>query len=772
MGQTISGIVEDSITSDALPYVEVQVEGQSEVVRTDFNGRFSLSIHGFPAMVHFRYFNYKDTSVLINEPGNLFIKLSPKTSVFEEVVVTPKANPAYAIIRKVYMNRDKHNPLNKSFMYRSYNKFYFTYEIDSATLSVSSTDTNKNIFRQRLEDSYLFFTESVEERYYKNKVKDKVTVLSSRTSGFKKLQMALTAMEVQPLGFYNTKIDLGGLEYLNPVSKAGLDMYYLELKETSVKENDTTYTIYFRPRKQKFGGVKGMVVVQAPDYAIKYIEARPVIVADNEINIKIRQRCEKTNGIWFPRELNTTLYIKQALGKTVAAGRTRIDSLVFDPDFSQIAYNHIIKEYHPLNDTSLLVSSRDPLSKKEKSTYQFVDSLGVAHKFDEKIGMFKSLMNGRIPIKFMDLDLAKTFGFNEFEGFRLGAGLYTNHRISEFFSFGGYAGYGFKDQAWKYGSSLKLNLDQKSQMTLEMGWKRDIFLAGHTSFNSPVMQLYDTDQFMRLFRNRADYIESYYADFGFQYKHFRFNFSGSRRAHESSNEFAFRESFDEGVSVVRNNYNVTELSAEVKFLYNEKFVSFLGSQFSVGSNSPIIVGRYTRGLKLLDGEYDYHKVDFRANHALKLPRGGRFSYELRAGLISETVPLSLNYNVISSYSEFGLSIPFSLETMRRNEFFVQEYVSAGAMYDFRPFYKTKMSAPNLALSVNAIIGDVDDTDAYPGIDFKVPNNLYYEAGLRLHNVFVSSFSGIGIGMYYRLGKYSFDTHRENLAIKITFTLTA
>ena len=48
------------------------------------------------------------------------------------------------------------------------------------------------------------------------------------------------------------------------------------------------------------------------------------------------------------------------------------------------------------------------------------------------------------------------------------------------------------------------------------------------------------------------------------------------------------------------------------------------------------------------------------------------------------------------------------------------------------------------------------------------NKGYYESGLQIDNILLSSFSGIGIGIYYRYGPYSLDGFRNNLAIKLSF----
>src|SRR5690606_250406 len=104
-----------------------------------------------------------------------------------------------------------------------------------------------------------------------------------------------------------------------------------------------------------------------------------------------------------------------------------------------------------------------------------------------------------------------------------------------------------------------------------------------------------------LFRNRADIVDSYNASIGFRYKHFKFLFKADNRAHESPDEFAFKEQFGENLSLSRNTFTVTELSAEIRFLYNEKFIRMFGVQVSQGSDKPVVMAKYTKGLKIVNG---------------------------------------------------------------------------------------------------------------------------------------------------------------------------
>src|SRR3989304_3784876 len=71
----------------------------------------------------------------------------------------------------------------------------------------------------------------------------------------------------------------------------------------------------------------------------------------------------------------------------------------------------------------------DTLSQKEKDTYQVIDSLGKAEHLDRKVKGLEALFTGQLKLGYINLDLNRFIAFNDYEGFRLGAGMHTNTTI-------------------------------------------------------------------------------------------------------------------------------------------------------------------------------------------------------------------------------------------------------------------------------------------------------------------------------------------------------
>ena len=102
-----------------------------------------------------------------------------------------------------------------------------------------------------------------------------------------------------------------------------------------------------------------------------------------------------------------------------------------------------------------------PASDKEVETYQVVDSIAEEYKFEKRFEILQSVLDGKLPLGVIDLDLLKLEGYNPFEGFTLGLDIHTNKKLSKTAQFGGFFRYGFKDKRFKYGGDITFNLYRK-----------------------------------------------------------------------------------------------------------------------------------------------------------------------------------------------------------------------------------------------------------------------------------------------------------------------
>jgi hypothetical protein len=110
------------------------------------------------------------------------------------------------------------------------------------------------------------------------------------------------------------------------------------------------------------------------------------------------------------------------------------------------------------------------------------------------------------------------------------------------------------------------------------------------------------------------------------------------------------------------------------------------------------------------------------------------------------------------------------------EFLSDKYVHAFYKHNFGALlFKTKHFSPEFLIAYNAGWGNLSQPSAH-AIDFKVQNRIYQEGGVIINNLvkiplFDFATFNMGVGGFYRHGYYRLPDWKDNLAVKITFSLT-
>ena len=150
---SVSGIVKDSVTGEALPFVSVYFDGSTIGAMTDDNGAFALSNSQGYYKLSAVYLGY-DTKTIELKPGsttdNLTILLKPTAYEISEVVVKPKRerysrknNPAVELIRQVIAHKDDNRIESKpEYQTEIYEKLSLCWERNSASSRIIWTRPN------------------------------------------------------------------------------------------------------------------------------------------------------------------------------------------------------------------------------------------------------------------------------------------------------------------------------------------------------------------------------------------------------------------------------------------------------------------------------------------------------------------------------------------------------------------------------------------------------------------------------------------------------
>jgi len=790
----ISGKVVDRETKESLAFANITFNGiDDRGVITDINGEFSYQQNKPISSIRVTYLGYKDQVLDLSNETYIEVELRPSVENLNEVVINPNAeNPALRIIRKVISNRDKNNPLKKGgFQYTSYSKSIIDSEefqnqadstrieylekIEKGELDLSS-DSLDAIDKTLIKDGsfHIAVLESVTERKFLPPDLSEEKVLASRVSGLENAYLTMLATELQPFGFYEENISLLDINFLNPIAKGSMKRYDYYLEDTVFNQKDTIFNISFQPKATaNIDGLKGFMYINSDGYAIQNIVAEPN--DDLVTTLKIQQKYSRIeSGDWFPEQLNFKIELSDEVdifidGKTYLKDIQFIDNLS-RKDFSEVELKYE-KEATNRGDEFWKEYRIDSLSRKEQVTYRVIDSLGEKLKFDKAFDVINTLSTGNVPWGKVNIKLNRFFGYNNFEGFRLGAGAETNEKLFKNFRVGGYFAYGFKDFNWKFGGHAIYDLDKSNDFSLEASYSNDVREIGTSSLQNDKFSLQGNPR--KFIASTMDIVEQY--QFTINRRDLKYlTWSASLR-----NEWVrpqYNYTFVDNAQFFTN-YRNTEAILNLRYAHRERIVETPLRRVSLGTKYPVFNLRYTRGFdNLLNGEFDYQKVEANIHQSFFSKYLGRTRYNLQAGTVEGDIPIGLLFTGEGSFDDnFPVVMYDRFQTMFPYEFLSDQYVHLFLTHDVGSLlFKSKNFSPGVILHHNMGWGDLSNPSDH-NFQFKTKDEIFIESGLELTNLLtlesLGTNMGYGIGAFYRYGAYGFENFEDNIALKLNVTFS-
>lgn len=769
----ISGVVLDSISGEPLPFVNIIVNQSSYGTTADIDGKFTVQFKAEITSLTFSYVGYKTLILEGNalSKKNMTVRLSSSNISMDEVVVLPGENPAHRIIKNATDNRKKNAPEElPSFSYTSYNKMYFTAEIDSKDDSASVE--LKDFFSQQ----HLFLSESVSERKYRSPGMNNEKVIASRVSGFKDPTFSVLATEFQSFSFYNDYFTLGDKNYLNPISKGSTNKYFFLLEDTLYKGADTTFVISYQSKKGKnFDALEGLIYITTDGWAIQNVTAKAVDAKN--VSLSIQQQYEKVEGQWFPVQLNTDMVLKtlDLNGSHIkGVGRAYLEDIKINPELKRNEFSQVELEILPdaTNKSEEFWDNyrHDTLTFKDKKTYHVIDSIGKEAKLDQKIKVFTSLSTGKYPIGKFDIDLKRILAFNTYESVRLGFGVHTNDRLSRFFAVGGWLGYGFKDKGLKYGGDVQFNLHRNSELAIKVAYSLDIPEAGR-----PVLAMDRKLNIQEVYRNyhlgRRDLMEELRFSIGWRMLKYLKVETGLVRQNVEVTDDYFYGFQSENVTASFTQFNFTEAFVGLRYAFREKILRTKDTDISYGTKFPVLWVTASKGLtNVWGGAYDYIKIDGKLEHSFIIRNLGVETYQLSAGYVNTAVPYTKLYKGKGNQQKIPVASANAFETMGVNEFLADRYITFFHTHNFGSLLlKTEKFSPTFILVNNIGFGWLSNSENHFNVSNRSFDRGYFETGLRIDNILKLNFSGFGAGVFYRYGGYQNPELKDNLAVKFSMT---
>ena len=496
----IRGKVTDARTGEPLPFVGIYFDGTTIGISTDMEGRYSLETRSRDAKVlTASLMGYENQSVAIS-PGTFSevnFRLKEDISQLKAATVRPDDRYIRSILRKLDQARHRNNPDNAPDWQAP---LYSKIELDATNmedvLSLGILDRNIGFVREYADTSAItgmayipiMISENYSDLYHSpDPAFNREIMHASRISGLEddNLLRQFTGAHLLRTNFYESTIGLFNLDLPCPSAASSHMFYNYYLVDSLQVEGRKTYVLRFHPKLLVTSPVlDGEMQIDAEDFGIRSVHAQ-LSKASNvnwirHINVDIQNR-RLPDGRWFYGEehLFIDFSISVSDNSKLISFLGNRQMVYQEPVFGPITNEKVKKEQDPVimdnvihGDDQFWSELRPyPLTTREKGIFQMVDRIQNGSMYKWVYGVSRALIVNYVEVKPWGMEFgrwARTFSYNDTEGFRLQLGGRNTKDLSKKLRLTGYLAYGFKDQEFKwYGESeIMFRRDKTRKLTL------------------------------------------------------------------------------------------------------------------------------------------------------------------------------------------------------------------------------------------------------------------------------------------------------------------
>ncbi|WP_413999536.1 DUF5686 family protein [Flavobacterium sp. W1B] len=806
----INGIVKESTTNKPLPFATITSNDGLNTV-TDVDGKFNILSKKILNSFTVSYLGFTPTKVVIEKNKNYYaVFLSQKRSDLNEVLIANE-NPALAIIKKAIENKNSNDPQKKlnNFEFKSYNKLIVTANPDSISERTDSVFIKKPIgivfkkidsanykFKEIVTKQHLFQTEKVSQfQFGGHKLKE--TILGTKMAGFKQPIYEIIGFNLQSFSIYDSSYELFETKYNSPIAKDAFHDYSYKLLDTVLINGRNSYMVYFKnKKKRKASGLEGVLYIDQNSYAISKAIMRIKGVLDISGIHDFKYIAEE--NIWFPiRKTFKIIKGKNDDDIKILGGTIQFDGDVekdfkprkktatdyayllsetenFDINYNipiEIKKSHISIEIQDdaINKPESFWKTyrKDSLDIRDKKTYLALDSIAIKKRIESRIRFGRKIVNGYLPMGYVDLDLRRIFRYNNYEGFRLGIGGTTSEQFSKIYRIEGYTAYGTKDGEFKYNLGVAARVGKFSNSWIGASYTDDVREIASTlySVEKRPFKLYDPRPInISTFYNYVSwktYIET---------KIIPKTESKWELTHSAIEpKFNYTYNLD---GTLYTHYVMTTAMVSLQWNPFSDYMQTPIGRIEVEKRFPKFTFQYTQSLpKIANNDFEFSKIDFKTEYEKKYLNGQKTNLLLEAGYALGDVPLTHLYNtspnnitketVIQRITFAGRN---SFETMYFNEFFSSEFVYFQLKHGFKRVTLFQKVKPSLVLVSRMAWGNLQKPEQHIGLDYKTLDKGYFESGIELNQI----LNGLGLTAFYRYGPNGLPKFEDNIAIKLSF----
>ena len=788
-GQTtrIRGRVTDAQTGEPLPFVSVYFDGTTIGISTDLEGRYSLETRSKDAQIlTASLLGYESQSFPIANGSFSEVNFSLKLDLNQLNAALVKPDDSYikSILRKLDQARQRNNPENAP-DWRSH--LYSKIELDATNmedfLSLGIVDKSIGFVKDYADTSAItgksyipiMISENVSDLYHsKDKAFNREIMRASQISGLEddNILRQFTGAYLLKTNFYDSTIGVFNLDIPCPTAASSHMFYNYFLVDSLQVEGRKTYVLRFHPKRLVTSPVlDGEMQIDAEDFGIRSVHAQLAAAANvnwiRHINVDIQNR-RLPDGRWFYGEerlfidfsisVSDKSRIVSFLGNRQIVYQTPVFEPVTDPVVLSAEDHVIMSQVQPKPQAYWDTARPYKLTEREEGIFRMVDQFQQSSLYKWSYNIARAFIVNYIEVKPLGFEFgrwARTFVWNDTEGFRLQLGGRTIKELSKKFRLTGYVAYGFKDQDFKWFGQTEFILDREKTKKITLSAQKDFQQLGSGSGVFSAQNMFSS-LVARSHANKQSMMRSFIARYDHEFAPW-FNAVLQWRT--------MRLWGNEIVPLIREDhtldpsFSVNELHATLRFSADERVNRGFFEKTYIFSKYPVVSFDILGGFKgITQNDYPFFRTDAHIHWNTPSNAIGFGKLNIDAGIIWGSVPYPLlklhegNQTFFLDRSAFAC--------MDYYEFASDRWVSAFYEHNFNGFFLGKIplikkldlrEVATIRMAWGTITSPNRENAPYllpPGTGtLEIP---YVEAGVGLSNI----FRILRVDAYWRL------THRR------------
>ncbi|MCK5137383.1 MAG: carboxypeptidase-like regulatory domain-containing protein [Bacteroidales bacterium] len=620
----ITGSVKENESFEAIPFVNISIEGTTQGTVSGIDGNFSLGIDSACTII-FSSIGY----ITLSKRANIEsidevwdIRMQSDIVNLPELSVKPDYSYDRMLYKKVIAKKgDNNSDLTAIRSYGNYDRTTILLATDSTKRMHRILQESKEAFIHDAETDIdyipVYISEELSDVNYTNNKKN-INVLSNKKDGlFPNLNSQIENMILEKItiefNFYKDQINLADRGFKSPLCNNALLYYNIYLSDSILSKDTKHYKFSFYPKNEHGTLFKGHLWVEDESFALISISATLAEKASvnfiNALNIKVSYE-KQPNGKWF--------YHNQKMRVNFSMGNNRSISIEdnqksADINAGNFCINRTLEYVVPENESETAVTSLlkapvlmnyDQIELEAINGIEILKENRVIKSVDRIGNMFLSGYYSK-----RNIDIGPVFDLyssNYIEGHRFTLPIRSGKSLSEKFTFGGYLGYGTKSKKLKYGVSSSLYLPFKKRTIVSFTYNDDYFLTNDTKYT----QFIQENPYSKGDGNLISAITSKnYNPFVFQQKKFELGFQTdiSKNTGVLISPYYHKNFDSEYVPFTKAGVNYSKFDnygvlLNVRFSFGQSYDDMYFSRIYYGNTYPIV------NLSLDVGEYQLPRV--------------------------------------------------------------------------------------------------------------------------------------------------------------------